>query len=329
MVLHGDLGSVTDLAETHFKKLAERRGGHGAGRADLRLAAALRAGDGGVRLDEIADHAARSQRADDCLIGEAALLLHIKERRGHNAARAARRRRDDLPAGGVLLGYGERIRAHEPVFARLRAFVDVAAVVEILRLTLDLQSARQLAGAGETVGHALLHCVPDIIKIVPDLLSFPQKHIIAQPQPVCAAKGGDLRVARFRIDLRRLGVGPAGDGDRAAADGEGRHLAGERAVFVRAQLHRVRVRQVGALRVPEDVGVHRRKRVAHGDVGQMAAPGQGERAEERDLIAVGVRVFLAEETAGARGADGVGAGRASPDGVKLAQRFHAAFFLSK
>ena len=61
----------------------------------------------------------------------------------------------------------------------------------------------------------------------------------------------------------------------------------------------------------------------------MAAPGQGERAEERDLIPVGVRVFLAEETAGARGADGVGAGRASPDGVKLAQRFHAAFFLSK
>lgn len=192
MVLHGDLGGVADLAETHFKKLAERRGGHGAGRADLRLAAALRAGDGGVRLDEIADHAACGQRADDRLIGEAALLLHIKERRGHNAARAARRRRDDLPAGGVLLGYGERIRAHEPVFARLRAFVDVAAVVEILRLTLDLQSARQLAGAGETVGHALLHRVPDIIKIVPDILSFPQKHIIAQPQPGFALQKAEI-----------------------------------------------------------------------------------------------------------------------------------------
>lgn len=71
MVLHGDLGGVADLAETHFKKLAERRGGHGAGRADLRLAAALRAGDGGVRLDEIADHAARGQSAEDRLIGEA------------------------------------------------------------------------------------------------------------------------------------------------------------------------------------------------------------------------------------------------------------------
>ena len=276
MVLHGDLGGIADLAETHCKKLAERRGSHGAGRADLRLTAAFRAGDRGVRLDEIADHAARGQRADDRLVGKAALLLHIKERRGHNAARAARRRRDDLAAGGVLLGYGERIRAHEPVFPRLRALVDVAAVVEILRLALDSQSARQLAGAGETVGNALLHRVPYAEEIVADPLPLPEEHIVAQPQPVRAAKGGDLRVARFRIDLRRLGVGPAGDGDRAAADGEGRHFAGERAVFVSAQLHRVRVRQVGALRIPEDVGVHRRKRVAHGDVGQMAAPGHGE-----------------------------------------------------
>ena len=88
------------------------------------------------------------------------------------------------------------------------------------------------------------------------------------------------------------------------------------------------MREIGALGVPEDL--HRRwgKRVAHGAVGQMPAPGLGERAEERDLIPVGVGMLGAEKTAGAERSDGVGAGGSAPDGVKLAQRFHAAFFLS-
>ena len=205
----------------------------------------------------------------------------------------------------------------------------MAAVVEILRLALDLQSPRQFAGAGETVGNALLHCVPYVEEVIADLFPFPQEHIVAQAELVRAAKGGDLGIALLGIDLRQLGVRAAGDGDRAAADGKRGHLAGERIVLICAELHRVRVRQVGAFRIPENVGVHRREGVAHGNVGQMPAPGQSERAEERDLIAVRLRMLGTEQAAGTAGADGVGAGRASPDGVELTQRFHAAFFLSK
>ena len=69
MVLHGDLGSVFDLLNGELHQLAHRGGRHGAGRADLRLTAALRAGDGRVAADQIADDARHAQRVGHAQVG--------------------------------------------------------------------------------------------------------------------------------------------------------------------------------------------------------------------------------------------------------------------
>ena len=55
MVLHGDLCGVLHLIQILVVQLCQCRRGHGAGGADLRLTAALRAADGGVGLYEISD----------------------------------------------------------------------------------------------------------------------------------------------------------------------------------------------------------------------------------------------------------------------------------
>ena len=69
MVLHGDLGSVFDLLNGELHQLAHRGGRHGAGRADLRLTAAFRAGDGRVAADQIADDARHTQRVGHAQVG--------------------------------------------------------------------------------------------------------------------------------------------------------------------------------------------------------------------------------------------------------------------
>ena len=69
MVLHGDLGGVFDLLNGELHQLTHRGGRHGAGRADLRLTAALRAGDGRVAADQIADDARHAQRVGHAQVG--------------------------------------------------------------------------------------------------------------------------------------------------------------------------------------------------------------------------------------------------------------------
>ncbi len=55
VVLQAHLGGVLDLADGAAQQLGGRRGGHGAGGADLALAAHFGPGDGGVVLDQVAD----------------------------------------------------------------------------------------------------------------------------------------------------------------------------------------------------------------------------------------------------------------------------------
>ena len=65
VVFHGDLGGVLHLLRGAAEHGAEGAGGHGAGRADLGLAAALRAGDRRVRLEQRADRGGGEQEVAD------------------------------------------------------------------------------------------------------------------------------------------------------------------------------------------------------------------------------------------------------------------------
>ena len=56
MMLQRDLGGVLRLFQRHIGQLGQSGGSHGAGCADLRLTAALGAGDRGVLLDQIAEN---------------------------------------------------------------------------------------------------------------------------------------------------------------------------------------------------------------------------------------------------------------------------------
>ena len=68
MVLHGDFCGVLHLIQILAVELRQGGGGHGTGGADLRLTAALGAGDGGIVLDQSADDAGGGQTSQDLII---------------------------------------------------------------------------------------------------------------------------------------------------------------------------------------------------------------------------------------------------------------------
>ena len=111
---------------------------HGTCAADLRLTAALRAADGGVRLDKIADDAARRERVENLGIRKAAAFLHIQKNARQHAAGTARGRGDDDAARRIFFADGVGIGAHKAVFARFGAFIDVILTVEHFRFALHV-----------------------------------------------------------------------------------------------------------------------------------------------------------------------------------------------
>ena len=119
-------------------QLRKSRRRHGTCAADLRLTAALRAADGGVRLDKIADDAARRERVENLGIRKAAAFLHIQKNARQHAAGTARGRGDDDAACRVFFADGVGIGAHKAVFARFGAFIDVILTVEHFRFALHV-----------------------------------------------------------------------------------------------------------------------------------------------------------------------------------------------
>ncbi len=249
MVFQRYFGGVLDLVDAHLEQLAQSCRGHGAGGTDLRLTAAFRTADGGVGLDKIADQPGHGQRAQHAILRYAALLLHVAQDAGQHAARAAGGRGDDDAAIGVLFADGEGIGADDAVFTRLRAFVDVLLLEEVLRLALYAQTAGQHAAAGKTLVAGGVHHPPDPAEEVPDVPALAHGNIIAQTQIVRLAVFGDVVKGVFRVDVGLFRRRLAGIAHVSPADAEGAQKA--RLLFAPAgdEVQRVGVFE-GEIRAP-------------------------------------------------------------------------------
>ena len=109
VVLHADLGRVLHLLGRAAEHLAQRAGGHRAGRAHLALAADLGPRDRRVLLVEHADRSGAEQEPHHAVVVRAGAEAHVvvQHRRQH-AGGAVRRRGDDPASGRVLLVDGQR-----------------------------------------------------------------------------------------------------------------------------------------------------------------------------------------------------------------------------
>lgn len=70
MVFHGRFGRVLNLLQIHLEQLGQRGCRHAAGAANFGLATTLRAANGGVCLDDVADNPARCERVEHFRVGE-------------------------------------------------------------------------------------------------------------------------------------------------------------------------------------------------------------------------------------------------------------------
>ena len=110
----------------------------------------------------------RSQWLCEFHFRRSAPVRRVSQNCGQNSARTAGRGSYYLAAGGVLFADCVGVGANEPVFARLRALVHVAAVVEHISLSHYAESAGQLALGGKSALDAAVHDDPHAVEIMPD-----------------------------------------------------------------------------------------------------------------------------------------------------------------
>ena len=325
-MLHGDLGGVLDLLDRELHQLAHGGRRHGTGRADLRLTAAFGAGNGRVAPDEIADDAGHAQRVRHAQIGIMVFALQVHEYGRQNTAAAAGRRGDDGAVVRILLGCGKGVGADQLQLAHLRDLLRMLAVIQVFCLALHVQSARQNAGRLQSRFDLGAHGAPDLLQKRPDLRALVQFHILTQGDVAPLTVLGDLREGVFRIGLFGALRLAALDDDIAAADGFHAHASRLRAVLERGKVHGVRVPEIVRVLVGED-NLRRRGRqdLRQHAVRAVADAGQRQRAVERDLVPVRVRIFLLEDFCGALRPHGMRAGRAFSYFIQITNRFHDVF----
>ena len=330
VVLHGDLRRGFDLVEPHLEELGERARRHRARGTDLRLASALRAADGGVRLDHVPDQSARGERPHDLFVRKSARILHVMQYAREHAAASAGGRRHDHAARRVLLAHGKGIRTYEAVFLRLRRFVDVPLVIQVLRPPLGAEAAGQHARRGQPLMDGALHLLPDILQIEEDPVSFAFPHILPQADIFVFAVCGNVVEGREGVHVfvdARIGVRLALDADRSAAHAV-KTRRGER--FSSAQggnIQRVGVYGRGGLAVKAYVALCRRERLFQHHVRVMSLARQRERAVQRNGERVRRGAARLHEFRRALGTYGVRTRGAAPDLIKFFERLHEQAFL--
>ena len=322
VVFEPHLRGVFDLRGGAAEELAGGRRGHGAGDADLALAADLGPRDRRVGLGDVAEQSRRGQRAQDADAQEVARGGQVVEHRRDDAARSARRGRDHDAARGVLLRRGQRVGVD--LGPRLER-VGVALRLDPVGAGLagDLQAAGQHAVVVEPLFDRAAHLCPDRVEVVPDFGPFAVVDILPVGLALVVAPLLDLGDPAHRVDVVRDVEPRRLVGQRPAADAVYLPFVDRPAVAQPLEEHAVGVERQHDLGLPDDLG--RGQRFEHlfdGHIREVALARGGERSVERH--AVGVDVVAARREAFRRllGPHRVAARGAVADLVEFFERFH-------
>ena len=279
MMLQGDLRSVFDLVDGHFVQLTQCRRCHRASRADLRLTAARRTGDGRIFLHEIADKSANCQRVEDLIVCEALLFAEISEYRRHHTACAAGRSRNNDSTVCILFTCRESICAYDPVFPCVGRFVDVPLVVEILRLSLYAKSTRECTAFLQPHIDRFVHHEPDFFKKRLEIHILMLVDIRGQAHIAILAVFRDLREMVLVVDLWCIQLRDPLNADLSAADRQHTDPIDFPSIRrIRTQIHCILVRHRKIrLRVPQYFAFTRCKRIENHRIRAVTATGFGKR----------------------------------------------------
>ncbi len=234
-MLHGDLRGVLDLGVGGAERGGEAGGGHGAGDADLALAAHLGPRDRGAGLVEGPDGRGGEQEGAPRLGCSAVEAVVVAQHRGQQAGCAIGGGGDNPPSGGVLLVHGQGPEVH-PVQGRQGIGETLVGVTgeapqHLGRTPVDLQAPRQHAIGARAAVDAGVHGLHDLIEPGRDLRVRAQDALVGQHQ----LGDGQARGGRLAQQFGGGGVGVGDLGPRlpgrvlahlvlvahkAAADGE-------------------------------------------------------------------------------------------------------------
>ena len=146
MMFHGNLSRVFHLIQILLIQLRQSGGSHGAGGADLCLAAAFRTGDGGVALGKAADDSGSCKPTKNLLVCKALCLLGIFQNCWDNTAGSAGRCGDNGAVICVLLSNSLGIGGDSLKFQKGRSMVFCFLLIQVFRFALNLETTGQNAG---------------------------------------------------------------------------------------------------------------------------------------------------------------------------------------
>ena len=324
MMLHGNFRGIFHLVQVLLVQFCQSGGSHGAGSADLGLAAALCAGNGGVGLGQIADDAGGGQTTADLLIGEALGDLGVLQNSGENTTGAAGGGGDHGAVVGILLGYSIGIGGDPLEFDEGGLMDSGVLFEEVLGLALDIEAAGQDAFLGKTFVNGVFHGQPDFHQEVPDLGTLVQLHIFRQGVDVAPfAEVGNFREGMFDIDFFGTGSGLfAGDPDVAAADGFHPQVTDFNVAGEGGKVHGVGMHTVPAFGGEENLRAVRAKGFQQHPVGAVAHTGFAQRAVKGDFEGSGIGIAISEQESSPFRTHGMGRRGAFADFIDLADGFH-------
>ena len=214
-----------------------------------------------------------------------------------------------VPLSAFCSADGEGVGADQLQLAHLRDLLRMLAVIQVFCLALHVQSARQNAGRLQSRLDLGAHGAPDLLQKRPDLRALVQFHILTQGYVAPLTVLGDLREGVFRIGLVGALRLAALDDDIAAADGLHAHagrLRGRHLNAAKSMVFGCLRSSMGYLVGENDLRRRRGDRTSgEHAVRAVADSGQRQRAVERDLVPVCVRIFLLEDFCGALRPHGV------------------------
>ena len=248
-------------------------------------------------LDDVTHQSGSSQSTEDAFLAHFMSGMHVIEYGRKYTTGTTGRSRNDGTARCILLTHRQCIGINQS--AALQGST-IALCLDMIdsSLALEFQRSRQDTLMTETIVDRLLHGIPDLTEIIPDILILAFLHVFPERAAVVVAPFLDFRHRLQVIDIfsaqLRLSIRTIRDG--TATDTINNPLINHVAIQVLAhKLHSVRMERQEDLRLPDDMNNMLLEHFLDSHIGHVTLAGSSQGTIQCNFVGRSISTTLQEE----------------------------------
>ena len=248
-------------------------------------------------LDDVTHQSGSSQCTEDAFLAHIMGSMHVIEYGWKYTTGTTGRRRNDGTARSILLTYRQCIGINQS--AALQGST-IALSLDMIdsRLALEFQRSRQHTLVAETIADRLLHGIPHLAEVIPNIIFLAFLHVFPERAAVVVAPFLDFRHRLQVIDIfsaqLRLSIRTIRDG--TATDTINNPLINHVAIQVLAhKLHSVRMERQEDLRLPDDMNDMLLEHFLDSHVGHVTLAGSSQGTIQCNFVGRSISTTLQEE----------------------------------